>query len=395
MVIAAAFANFVSFGILFSFGLFLTPLAEEFDTSTGPIAPLLSGSIFFYYLASAVAGRLADRRGPRLVTAFGAIALPLGLVLSSFAGSLWQLYVLYMPLAGLGVGSCYSPLIGAVGRRFVERRAVAIAALLTGLGGGSLAMPLLVRFLLDHMDWRQAFQVLALLSLVVLGSAALAATKRPTVVPATMADPLVVFRSAAFRRLYLSVVLVAPGFYAPLAFLNDYAVAHGITTGRAALLLAVIGLGSFSTRLAFGGAAQRFGALRQYRLSHAMMLTALIIWLASGGSFWALAASALIQGFGWAAWVTAAPVVLADWFGVEDLGLLVGGFYTGLGIGALLGPSISGFVIDRAGYDPALAAVVVTSAVSLALLLAPLRAGNWLGPQSIPRATASVPQPAT
>ena len=43
MVATAAMANFVGFGILFSFGLFRTPLADEFDTSTGAIAPLFSG----------------------------------------------------------------------------------------------------------------------------------------------------------------------------------------------------------------------------------------------------------------------------------------------------------------------------------------------------------------
>ena len=67
---------------------------------------------------------------------------------------------------------------------------------------------------------------------------------------------------------------------------------------------------------------------------------------------------AALHGLAWAAWVTAAPLVLATWFGVQDLGLLVGGFYTGLGFGAFIGPAVSGFVIDEAGYRPALALVI-------------------------------------
>ncbi len=389
MVVAGAGANFVGFGTLFAFGLFLTPLADEFATTTGAVAPLLGGSVFFYYLASAVAGRLADRHGPRPVVAFGAVALPLGLTLSSVAGSLWQFYLFYMPLVGLAVGCSYSPLIGAAGRRFAERRAMAIAVVLTGVGGGSLIMPLLIRASLDRWDWRITFRLLAVLTLVTIAVTAVVSTGGTKRSGTTAANPLSMFGSVAFRRLYLSVVLIAPGFYAPLAFLNDYAVDRGVSDGRAAALLASIGLGSFATRLAFGGAVQRLGALRQYRFSHIMMLGGLVIWFLAGGSFWVLAAAALLHGFGWAAWVTAAPLVLADWFGTEDLGLLVGGFYTGLGVGALVGPSITGLIIDAAGYRPALAVVIATTAVSLALLLVPLRSGTWDGRSAARSSTPS------
>jgi MFS family permease len=73
--------------------------------------------------------------------------------------------------------------------------------------------------------------------------------------------------------------------------------------------------------------------------------------------------------------VTAAPLVLADWFGVGDLGLLVGGFYTGLGFGAFVGPTISGLVIDQAGYRPAVALVLVTTVLSCGALMLRLEDG--------------------
>ena len=64
VVTGAAFvANFVTFGVLFSFGIFLTPIADSFDTSIGPVAPLFSTAVCFYYLAGAVAGRFSDRVG--------------------------------------------------------------------------------------------------------------------------------------------------------------------------------------------------------------------------------------------------------------------------------------------------------------------------------------------
>ncbi|MEL6984043.1 MAG: MFS transporter [Actinomycetota bacterium] len=112
----------MSFGLLFSFGLFLTPLAETFDASTAAVASVFSGSVLCYYAAGAVGGAVSDRRGARSVVVFGAVALPGGLILASFAPSLWVLFALYAPLVGCAVGSCYAPLIGAVGRALPSRQ---------------------------------------------------------------------------------------------------------------------------------------------------------------------------------------------------------------------------------------------------------------------------------
>ncbi len=367
---AAAAANFVAFGILFSFGLFLTPLTEHFDASTAAVASVFSGSVLCYYIAGAVGGSLGDRFGARSVVTFGAAALPLGLAVASVATSLWLLFAVYVPLVGLAVGSCYAPLIGAVGRALPERRGLAIGVVLTGVGGGTLAFPVIIRALLDRWEWPVVFRVLAAISAAVLVLTAIAAVDPGR--GGTRSDSVAVLgrmgRSTPFRWLYASVILVAPGFYAPLAFLNDYAIDVGVASGRAAILVATIGLGSVATRIGFGALAGRIGALRQYRLSHVLFLVAISAWLAADDRVWLLVVAALIQGVAWAAWVTATPLVLATWFGVDDLGLAVGGFYTGLGLGAVIGPPITAVVIDRAGYGTALSLLLVTTAASVVML---------------------------
>ena len=85
------------------------------------------------------------------------------------------------------------------------------------------------------------------------------------------------------------------------------------------------------------------------------------------------ASSALLHGIGWAVWFTAAPNVLATWFGVADLGGTVGTLYTALGFGALAGPAVLGFVIDSSGYEIAIAMVMITSVVAWVLCFLPER----------------------
>lgn len=370
MAVAAAAVNFMSFGLLLSFGLFLTPLSDEFDASTGAVALVFSGSVLCYYVAGAVGGSIGDRIGARPLVAFGAASMSIGLWVGASAASLWQLFVVYVPLVGLAVGACYAPLIGAVGRAMPDRRGLGIGVVLTGVGGGTLAMPLIIRALLDRGDWRSAFRTLAVVVLVILAAATIVIDDRGRGRTGGSGSSIwrVMLASPRFRLLYGSIVLIAPGFYAPLTFLNDYAIDRGIDPGRAALLVGAIGFGSVATRIAFGAVAPRLGPLRQYQLSHGLFLVALTIWSAADGRPAVLLVSAVLHGVAWAAWVTATPLVLADWFGVDDLGSTVGGLYTGLGVGAVIGPPISGAIIDAWGHRPALATLLATTAASLVVL---------------------------
>lgn len=380
LAVAAAAANFVTFGTLFSFGVFQKPIAEALGTSTGPTAALFSLAVCAYYFAGAVGGRLADRFGVRPVLLAAGVLLPVGLILSSRAESLWQLYLFYVPMVGTAVGCCYPPLIGAVGRRFERHRALAIAIVLLGVGAGTTVMPNVSELLEHAYGWRTTFVVLGVCGALVIALVLVAAG--PAQKHESKPSPLgPIVRSPRFRRLYLSVVLVGPGFYTPLAFYNDYAVDHGIGRQAAAALIGLVGGSSVAARLVFGWQAGRLGSMGlgtmgQYRLGYALMLVGLAVWLVAGSSYPVLVASAVLHGIGWASWVTATPLVLTEWFGVRDLGGVIGTFYTGLGIGALAGPAVAGFLIERSGYRPAVATVTVTTLLACVIAMLPVAEGR-------------------
>ena len=96
----------------------------------------------------------------------------------------------------------------------------------------------------------------------------------------------------------------------------------------------------------------------------------------AGSSYALFALSALLHGAGWAIFVTATPTILAQWFGVENLAGTLGMFYTGLGIGALAGPAVLGFVIDAVNYEAAITSVIITSVIAALISLFPERISN-------------------
>lgn len=372
ITIGASASNFVNFGVLFAIGLFFTPIARELGASTGAVAGLLSVSAFIYYVAGVVGGRVSDRYGVRPVVVLAAVAMPLGLVLASRAQSLLWLHLAYSPLVGTAVGCCYAPLLGSIGRWFDKQRQLANGVVLAGVGAGTLAMPLVVEALIDRLGWRSALLALAVCSAVVLGATAAVCVEpydRDHLRGATTIAP---WRAARFRLLYLSVIAIGPGFYLPLAFMNDYGLDTGASSRASAALVGIIGGSSVATRLALGWLGAQLEPLRQYRGSHVVLATGLVVWLTAGTSYPLLIASAVLHGIGWGAWVMATPPLMARWFGIGDLGGTIGLFYTGLGVGALIGPALSGYVIDASGYRTAIAVALALAVAATMVTLLPL-----------------------
>lgn len=372
-VAAAAFAaNFVTFGILFSFGVFLTPIADDLDTTTGPVAALFSTAVCTYYAGGAIGGRIGDRFGARLLVASAALAMSVGLLLTAAAGALWQTFAAFGVLVGLATGFCYPSMIGLIGRSFSEqRRPAAMGFLLAGVGAGTLVVPLASHRLISTLGWRQAYVVLAVVAFVAIGWAATRGDRVRTS-PARLIRVALLVRSRRFLMFFAAVVAIGPGFYAPVVFYNDYAIERGVAPALAAALIGISGATSVIARLACGALGNRVDPMWLCRMAYGGMTASLAIWWASDGNPAALVVSAVAHGIGWAVWVTATPSVLAGWYGVENLGGVVGIHYTGLGVGALAGPAICGFVIDAAGFEPAIALVTVTSLIALALLALPI-----------------------
>ena len=376
-VAAAAFAaNFVTFGILFSFGVFLTPIADDLGTTTGPVAALFSTAVCTYYAGGAIGGRIGDRFGARLLVAAAALAMSVGLVLTAASDALWQAYAAFGVLVGLATGFCYPSMIGLIGRSFSERRRpAAMGFLLAGVGAGTLVMPLASHVLISTVGWRGAYAVLAAVAFVAIGWAATRGDRVRTS-SARLIGVARLVRSRRFLLFFAAVVAIGPGFYAPVAFYNDYAVERGVAPALAAALIGISGATSVVARLACGALGHRVDPMRLCRAAFVGMTAALGIWWMSDGSPAVLVISAVAHGVGWAVWVTATPSVLADWYGVENLGGVIGIYYTGLGVGALAGPAVCGFIIDAAGFEPAIALVTLTSLIALGLLALPMREGT-------------------
>jgi MFS family permease len=374
-VVAAFVASAVTLGIAYSFGAFFRSMADEFDTNAGATAVIFGLTTFTFFALSLVTGRLADRYGPRVVLAIGAVGLFVGLMLTSRVDSIAAGYVTYGAGVGVAAACGYVPMVSTVGGWFVHHRAVAVGVAVAGIGVGTLVLSPLSAALIDEIGWRDTYVVYAIggsaLLLLCIPLMARPPGHSGTPQPSRLRDALA---SGVFRRIHLSAFLLGLALFVPFVFVGQYATERGVGAVQASVLVGVLGGASVISRVGFGSLVRRFGSFRLFRWSYAVLGSSYVLWFFAGSSFPVLMAFVLVLGVGYGGFVALGPIVIADRMGAAGLGSVLGVLYTGPGTGALIGAPTAGYLIDHTGtYRWAITGcLVVAGLANLALIGLPV-----------------------
>lgn len=372
IVVAAAFAvTFVGFGSAYSFSALMGPLAAEFHGSRAAITFAFSFAGFLYFGLGAISGPLADHWGARRFVVAGMTLLAAGLMLAGCARSLGEVCIAYGLGVGGGIGLAYVPVLAAVQRWFVLRRALASGLAVSGIGMGTLVVVPLAAWSVEMFGWRPTFWLLgAVAAAGGIGMALLVRdAPRNAVTEAHGGGESLrsmVF-TPAFLRLYLACLVCGFGAFVPFVHLVPYAQAHGMTAGAAAALIAMIGAGSTAGRFLLGSVADRMGRDRFLVLTYLAMALATGYWaFASGGT--ALMIFAVFYGIFYGGWVAVLPSVVADRFGTARLSGVIGILYTSVALGTLVGPVAAGLLYDAtASYHLAIIASLCANLVAASI----------------------------
>jgi MFS family permease len=367
---AVAFAAmFTSFGVAYGFGAFLLPVSDELGAGRGATAVVFSLTTLAFFGLGGLSGPAVDRFGPRRVVLLGALSLGAGLVLMSRAESLWQAYLGHGLGVGLGVACTYVPLVAVVGGWFSRRRTLAVGVAVSGIGLGTLVGAPVAAALIEAFGWRDAYLVLALAGVVVLLGCAALVQAAPVHVDAVSVPLRPRLRSPSYLRLYAAGLLLSVALFVPFVHLPAFAESNGTGAVAAAALVGLIGAASVVGRLALGAAANRIGVLRTYQGCFVVMAASFALWLGSPG-YPRLVAFALLLGVGYGGFVALGPAVVAELFGVQGLGGLLGVLYTSAAFGSAVGPPLAGVLISRSdGYLSTIVAALAIAALAVLVVL--------------------------
>ncbi len=346
VVFAGFIGAFVTFGITYTFGVFLRPLAVHFHVSHAAMSALFATVTALSFFAAPFTGKIADRYGARPVVFAGAVLLGGGLVATAHIQYFPWMFVSYGVGLGGALACTYIPCIATVGEWFKVRRDIALGIAISGIGCGTLVAAPVAAVLIERYGWRTAFEVFGWAGAGLLVMCALLLTPAPLTAEKKKVDIGAKLRTRAFALQYTCLLFAGVAVYVSFVFLPAYATDIGASRLAGAALIGYIGASSVVGRLGLNALAPRFGLIRMYQVAYLALLVSFAAWL-TAHSYVSLVVFSLVMGVGYGGVAAMAPAVAASIFGIEGLGELLGILFTGFGFACLVGPPIAGVLVDH------------------------------------------------
>jgi len=366
----------MAYGLRYSFGVFFTPLMEEFGWNAAATAGALSLHLWTYGLAAPFTGKLTERIGVRRAIALGGFLLGGGAFLVSYTREIWHLYLFWGALAPTGAVILYVVPTIVLTRFFEKKRGKAVGWASIGISLGTGILVPSAGWLLKTYGWRASYQLfggMTVLTVGLLGYIILredpeslglrvdggrlesslepeADTPRLGAVKNsedwTRAEAL---RTRSFRFLALSYFFM----FGSITSLNIYFVPHIIQLGieplQSSQTFGVVGLMSAVGSFIFGFVSDKIGRRPTIVISSAMIAVLALVLTSIPPTIMILYLWAITYGIAYGGIPEQYAAIIVDYFGrrysTSIFGLLT--FFGAMGGG--LFPLISGFLRDITG----------------------------------------------
>ncbi len=381
----------VMWGSYLAFGVFLKPVITEFGWNRAMTSGAFSLAMVIQGLVGIAMGGMTDRLGPRMVMTLCGIFLGAGYLLMSQISGLWQLYLFYGVIIGIGMGGGFAPLASTVSRWFITRRGIMTGIVVGGLGIGTLIGPPIASKLISVYDWRMSYLVIGcavLVIVIVIAQLLRQEPRRMGLLPYGISQKgehtlkfstggFSLKESVKFKQFWLIFAMMfCFGFavFAVVVHLVPHATDLGIAAVIAALILAVSGGLDIIGRLGLGSASDAIGNRQIYIISFIVLAAALFLVIPAEKA-WMLFLFAAAVGLAHGGMGAAEAPLVAEHFGLSSHGLILGVIALGFTIGGAVGPSAAGYLYDSTGnYRIAFGVCAVAAVIGLilSLLLRPI-----------------------
>lgn len=369
-----------------TFPVFLGPVSTEFHwgLSIFPQAPMIVG------LSAAITGpfigRLLDRKGVRVILPLGIALWCLGLFsLSLMNGSLVSLYAVAI-IIGIG-GTIAGPIAFAkvINGWFDRNRGLALGVLMSGVPAIATAIAVQVsQHLIDHYEWRMAYQALAIAALAVTVPACLlfireAPSRNVAGAPEIALGGLTSRQAFRSRDFYLTVGPSSLAICAIMGVTNHFVgwmAEGGVSKDSATLAISLFSLA--------GPLGPLVGGLLVDRIATSKIVAGFFVLAPIGmgllylGGHYGMFAGMVLLGLTFSSINGLAPYLVSRYFGLMALSEILAVTFASLTIGMGLGPVLMGLGHDLSGsysYPMAIATGATWVAFMAALLLKPYRFG--------------------
>ncbi|NWQ83007.1 MOT6 protein, partial [Columbina picui] len=374
-------------------GVFFTDLQREFQASNSETSWFPSIMVAVLHGGGPLCSILVKRFGCRFAVMLGGLLSGVGMVSSSFCGSISQLYLTAGFITGLGLCFSFQAGVTVLGYYFVRWRTLANAIASMGVSLGFTLWPLLSQYLLDEMGWRNTFLIFGgiLLNCCVCGAIMrpiqlasgspqqspklaeepggraegaqlsngasshhpeLQQQSRRTMCFQTLQKYLafdIFCQNKGYQIYTVGVTWMMMGFALPHIYLVPYAIQNGVEERRAALLISIIGFINIFIRPLTGllSGHSIFTGRRIYLFSLAVLLCGLSNFICViSAEFSVLIVYCIILSIAMSGIGALLFQVLMDVVEMDRFSSALGLFTILESITLLIGPPLTGLLVD-------------------------------------------------
>lgn len=372
IVIALLVIGSTLLGIRFSFGVFFKSILDDFGLSRAATSSVYSTYTILGAFCAIVTGWALDKYGPRRVVFIMGLAGIVGLVLTGYTDSLWQLYLTYSLLMAVATTGTMPIVMALVSRWFFRKRGLAMGIAGSGSGLGTLIAAPFAAYLISSVGWRMSFVVIGVIVGVLVMSLSMLLRRNPQEMgtfPDGIKPPAVsgstagidkkvskpggfslkhAFKTRNFWLVFFIFALFAVCLSLITTHLVPYATDVGISAIEASTILSVMSGLQVLSRV-IGGRICDLKGKKIPGLVCAGLGIASLVWLTQIRELWMFYLFAVIFGVSWGGLGVVSIMLAGDSFAGPSLGLIMGALEVGFAVGSGAGSFMGGLVFDLTG----------------------------------------------
>ena len=354
----------LALGTLYAWSVFVLPLEREFAWNRAETSWVFTIAIVAFAASFILAGRIQDRRGPRLCAAIGGTLVGLGFVLASFTNSLLYLYTIFA-VVGVGNGFGYATPVPVASKWFPDKRGLVVGLMVGGYGAGSAIFGPVATSLIGSVGWRLTFQILGALFFA-MGMVGAALLKNP---PAGYQPPgwtpaqsgaaaqrsardyatAEMLRTPTFYALWVAYCLGATAGLMTISQLVPFARAAGLGAAAATFAITIGAFGNAGGRILSGWLSDTLGRLTTLRVMVLLSAIAMPTWFVLREEVFLFYVLAVVVYWCYGTQLSVFASTTADFYGTRNLGMNYGLLFSAWGVAGIIGPMIGAQVFDATG----------------------------------------------
>jgi len=352
LIAASIFQLFL--GVIYIWGIFVLPTANSFGWSIETVQLTSSFKIGFFVLGNFIAGRLQTRMPAHKVSMLGGLLLSAGVFAAAIIPPTnpWLFYLLYGVIGGLGAGMGYIVVITAAQKWFPENRGLATGITVGAFGLSVTLLAPVLSWLLTQYAVQTVFMIMAaafFVGTVLFG--------RMVTFPKVDAQATIrvqatgqqfttsqILKKKEFYCLLMVQLLVTVGFFVINPSVQTLSIARGFNAEFGTTLLMITGISNTLGRIVIPNFSKRFKNEAIFICLLLILALAAITLTFATGILFVLMVALVPICFGAA--LAIIPLIVADYFGLENLGSNYSAIGIGFATSALVMPRLIGLLGD-------------------------------------------------